>query len=84
MTIILAMERCCNEIGIGRCDLADGGTITLPAEKVAFIVDEHMRSGGVVPEIASLAAHLIVAGAWLSPLDVPRDPRPAVLTGQAR
>lgn len=57
MTIILAIESSCDETGVGICELADDGTVTLLADEVASSVDEHTRYGGVVPEIAS-RAHL--------------------------
>jgi len=55
--IILAIESSCDETGVGICDLADDGTVTLLADEVASSVEEHTRYGGVVPEIAS-RAHL--------------------------
>ena len=57
MTTILAIESSCDETGVGICELADDGTVTLLADEVASSVDEHTRYGGVVPEIAS-RAHL--------------------------
>lgn len=61
MTIILAIESSCDETGVGICDLADDGTVTLLADEVASSVEEHVRFGGVVPEIAS-RAHLEALG----------------------
>jgi N6-L-threonylcarbamoyladenine synthase len=46
-------------VGIAR--LAADGTVTLLADEVASSVDEHVRFGGVVPEIAS-RAHLEALG----------------------
>ncbi len=61
MTIILAIESSCDETGVGICELAADGTVTLLADEVASSVDEHARFGGVVPEIAS-RAHLEALG----------------------
>lgn len=62
--IILAIETSCDETGVGIARL-DGtgaeGTVTLLADEVASSVDEHVRFGGVVPEIAS-RAHLEALG----------------------
>ncbi len=59
--IILAIESSCDETGVGICELADDGTVTLLADELASSVDEHVRFGGVVPEIAS-RAHLEAIG----------------------
>ncbi|RFD25490.1 tRNA (adenosine(37)-N6)-threonylcarbamoyltransferase complex transferase subunit TsaD [Mycobacterium uberis] len=56
-TIILAIETSCDETGVGIARLDTDGTVTLLSDKVASSVDEHVRFGGVVPEIAS-RAHL--------------------------
>lgn len=61
MTIILAIESSCDETGVGICELAPDGTVTLLADEVASSVEEHTRYGGVVPEIAS-RAHLEALG----------------------
>ncbi len=61
MTIILAIETSCDETGVGIARLDDGGGVTLLADEVASSVDEHVRFGGVVPEIAS-RAHLEALG----------------------
>ncbi|BCP38992.1 hypothetical protein MINTMi198_43620 [Mycobacterium intracellulare M.i.198] len=70
MTTILAIETSCDETGVGIARLdTDGtvtlldtdGTVTLLADEVASSVDEHVRFGGVVPEIAS-RAHLEALG----------------------
>ncbi len=77
MTIILAIETSCDETGVGIARLDADGTVTLLADEVASSVDEHVRFGGVVPEIAS-RAHLEALGptmrralatarAWQSP-----------------
>lgn len=58
--IVLAIETSCDETGVGIARL-DGGTVTLLADEVASSVDEHVRFGGVVPEIAS-RAHLEALG----------------------
>lgn len=57
MTIVLAIETSCDETGVGIAALDADGTVTLLADEVASSVDEHVRFGGVVPEIAS-RAHL--------------------------
>lgn len=61
MTVILAIETSCDETGVGIARLADDGTVALLADEVASSVDEHVRFGGVVPEIAS-RAHLEALG----------------------
>ena len=61
MTIVLAIETSCDETGVGIARLDDDGTVTLLADEVASSVDEHVRFGGVVPEIAS-RAHLEALG----------------------
>ncbi|WP_144207605.1 tRNA (adenosine(37)-N6)-threonylcarbamoyltransferase complex transferase subunit TsaD [Mycobacterium tilburgii] len=61
MTTILAIETSCDETGVGITRLDADGTITLLADEVASSVDEHVRFGGVVPEIAS-RAHLEALG----------------------
>src|ERR1700722_8426877 len=55
MTTVLAIESSCDETGVGIARLDADGTITLLADEVASSVDEHVRFGGVVPEIASRA-----------------------------
>jgi N6-L-threonylcarbamoyladenine synthase len=60
-TSILAIETSCDETGIGIARLDADGTVTLLADEVASSVDEHVRFGGVVPEIAS-RAHLEALG----------------------
>lgn len=61
MTVILAIETSCDETGVGIARLNPDGTVTLLADEVASSVDEHVRFGGVVPEIAS-RAHLEALG----------------------
>jgi len=61
VTIILAIESSCDETGVGICQLAADGGVTLLADEVASSVHEHARFGGVVPEIAS-RAHLEALG----------------------
>ena len=61
MTIVLAIETSCDETGVGIARLDAGGAVTLLADEVASSVDEHVRFGGVVPEIAS-RAHLEALG----------------------
>lgn len=61
MTTILAIESSCDETGVGIARLNADGTVTLLADEVASSVDEHVRFGGVVPEIAS-RAHLEALG----------------------
>ena len=58
---ILAIETSCDETGVGIARLDADGTVTLLADEVASSVDEHVRFGGVVPEIAS-RAHLEALG----------------------
>jgi N6-L-threonylcarbamoyladenine synthase len=58
---ILAIETSCDETGVGIAQLQDDGTVTLLADEVASSVDEHVRYGGVVPEVAS-RAHLEALG----------------------
>ncbi|MDC9005581.1 tRNA (adenosine(37)-N6)-threonylcarbamoyltransferase complex transferase subunit TsaD [Mycobacterium marinum] len=60
-TVILAIETSCDETGVGITRLEADGTLTLLADEVASSVDEHVRFGGVVPEIAS-RAHLEALG----------------------
>jgi N6-L-threonylcarbamoyladenine synthase len=60
-TTILAIETSCDETGVGIARLDGDGTVTLLADEVASSVDEHVRFGGVVPEIAS-RAHLEALG----------------------
>jgi N6-L-threonylcarbamoyladenine synthase len=57
VTTILAIETSCDETGVGIARLDGDGTVTLLADEVASSVDEHVRYGGVVPEVAS-RAHL--------------------------
>lgn len=61
MTTILAIETSCDETGVGIARLGADGAVTLLADEVASSVDEHVRFGGVVPEIAS-RAHLEALG----------------------
>jgi N6-L-threonylcarbamoyladenine synthase len=61
MTTILAIETSCDETGVGIARLDDDGTVTLLADEVASSVGEHVRYGGVVPEVAS-RAHLEALG----------------------
>ncbi|MBO0866736.1 MAG: tRNA (adenosine(37)-N6)-threonylcarbamoyltransferase complex transferase subunit TsaD [Mycobacterium sp.] len=61
MTTILAIESSCDETGVGIARLDADGTVTLLADEVASSVEEHIRFGGVVPEIAS-RAHLEALG----------------------
>ena len=61
MKNILAIETSCDETGVGIARLDTDGTVTLLADEVASSVDEHVRFGGVVPEIAS-RAHLEALG----------------------
>jgi N6-L-threonylcarbamoyladenine synthase len=61
VTTLLAIETSCDETGVGIARLAADGTVTLLADEVASSVDEHVRFGGVVPEIAS-RAHLEALG----------------------
>ena len=60
-TTILAIETSCDETGVGIARLDGDGSVTLLADEVASSVDEHVRFGGVVPEIAS-RAHLEALG----------------------
>ncbi len=59
--VVLAIETSCDETGVGIVVLDADGTVTLLADEVASSVDEHVRFGGVVPEIAS-RAHLEALG----------------------
>lgn len=61
MTTVLGIETSCDETGVGIARLDPDGTVTLLADEVASSVDEHVRFGGVVPEIAS-RAHLEALG----------------------
>jgi N6-L-threonylcarbamoyladenine synthase len=61
VTIVLAIETSCDETGVGIARLDGDGSVTLLADEVASSVDEHVRFGGVVPEIAS-RAHLEALG----------------------
>lgn len=54
MTTVLGIETSCDETGVGIARLDPDGTVTLLADEVASSVDEHVRFGGVVPEIASV------------------------------
>lgn len=60
-TIILAIETSCDETGVGIARLDSDGAVALLADELASSVDEHVRFGGVVPEIAS-RAHLEALG----------------------
>jgi N6-L-threonylcarbamoyladenine synthase len=60
-TTILAIETSCDETGVGIARLDADGSVALLADEVASSVDEHVRFGGVVPEIAS-RAHLEALG----------------------
>ena len=55
--IICGIESSCDETGVGVVELAEDGTMTVLADKVASSMSQHARFGGVVPEIAS-RAHL--------------------------
>ncbi len=59
--IVMGIESSCDETGVGivRLETGPGGAarVELLADEVASSVDEHVRFGGVVPEIAS-RAHL--------------------------
>ncbi|GAA4000401.1 tRNA (adenosine(37)-N6)-threonylcarbamoyltransferase complex transferase subunit TsaD [Allokutzneria multivorans] len=55
--IVLGIETSCDETGVGIVRRAADGTLELLADEVASSVEEHVRFGGVVPEIAS-RAHL--------------------------
>ena len=55
--IICGIESSCDETGVGVVELAEDGTMTVLADKVASSMTQHARFGGVVPEIAS-RAHL--------------------------
>src|SRR5579875_3329330 len=61
MRTILAIESSCDETGVGIARLDADGAVTLLADEVASSVDEHVRFGGVVPEVAS-RAHLEALG----------------------
>src|SRR5947209_10418885 len=61
MTVVLAIETSADETGVGIARLDADGSVTLLADEVASSVDEHVRFGGVVPEIAS-RAHLEALG----------------------
>jgi N6-L-threonylcarbamoyladenine synthase len=61
MTTVLAIETSCDETGVGIARLDPDGAVTMLADEVASSVDEHVRFGGVVPEIAS-RAHLEALG----------------------
>ncbi len=55
--LVLGIETSCDETGVGVVRLDCDGTVTLLADEIASSVDEHVRFGGVVPEVAS-RAHL--------------------------
>ena len=79
MTIILAIETSCDETGVGIARLDADGAVTLLADEVASSVDEHVRFGGVVPEIAS-RAHLEALGpAMRRAIEVVKGGKPALL-----
>jgi N6-L-threonylcarbamoyladenine synthase len=61
MTVVLAIETSCDETGVGIARLDSDGVVTLLADELASNVDEHIRYGGVVPEVAS-RAHLEALG----------------------
>ena len=73
---ILAIETSCDETGVGIARLDGDGTVTLLADEVASSVDEHVRFGGVVPEIAS-RAHLEALGPAMVELRRRTTGRPA-------
>ncbi|OBG72097.1 MULTISPECIES: tRNA (adenosine(37)-N6)-threonylcarbamoyltransferase complex transferase subunit TsaD [unclassified Mycobacterium] len=79
MTTILAIETSCDETGVGIARLGRDGAVELLADEVASSVDEHVRFGGVVPEIAS-RAHLEALGpAMRRALDTAGLARPDVV-----
>jgi N6-L-threonylcarbamoyladenine synthase len=79
MTVVLAIETSCDETGVGIARLDDDGTVTLLADEVASSVDEHVRYGGVVPEVAS-RAHLEALGpAMRRALSTAGVPKPDVV-----
>lgn len=79
MTTILAIETSCDETGVGIARLGSDGAVELLADEVASSVDEHVRFGGVVPEIAS-RAHLEALGpAMRRALDTAGLARPDVV-----
>ncbi|MGH4016993.1 MAG: tRNA (adenosine(37)-N6)-threonylcarbamoyltransferase complex transferase subunit TsaD [Pseudonocardiaceae bacterium] len=59
--VVLGIETSCDETGVGVVRLSGDGAagtkVTLLADEIASSVDEHVRFGGVVPEVAS-RAHL--------------------------
>ena len=55
--IVLGIETSCDETGAGIVRVESDGALTLLADEVASSVAEHVRFGGVVPEIAA-RAHL--------------------------
>ena len=55
--IVLGIESSCDETGAGIVRVESDGTLALLADEVASSVEEHVRFGGVVPEIAA-RAHL--------------------------
>src|SRR5215217_5840372 len=55
--IVMGIESSCDETGVGLVRLHDDGTVELIADEVASSLEQHIRFGGVVPEIAS-RAHL--------------------------
>jgi N6-L-threonylcarbamoyladenine synthase len=61
VTTILAIETSCDETGVGIARVGADGAVTLLADELASSVDQHVRFGGVVPEIAS-RAHLEALG----------------------
>lgn len=78
-SIILAIETSCDETGVGIARLDADGAVTLLADEVASSVEEHVRFGGVVPEIAS-RAHLEALGpAMRRALDAAGVQRPDVV-----
>jgi len=61
VTNIWRSQTSCDETGVGIARLDADGSVTLLADEVASSVEEHVRFGGVVPEIAS-RAHLEALG----------------------
>ncbi|KAA2264673.1 tRNA (adenosine(37)-N6)-threonylcarbamoyltransferase complex transferase subunit TsaD [Solihabitans fulvus] len=55
--IILGIESSCDETGVGIVRLGADGSLELLADEVSSSLEQHVRFGGVVPEVAS-RAHL--------------------------
>lgn len=80
---VLGIESSCDETGVGvarvQLEGPDRGVVTLLADEVASSVDQHVRFGGVVPEIASRAHLEAIVPTMRRALDAAGIDRPDVV-----